>query len=909
MENTFLTETARQLLKRDLSQLVVLVPNHRTGLYLQHRMVEQAKSPHWLPQFYTLSDWLKKMLGWEVADQMDLSLLLYEIFHETQISVDVDEFLPVAQLILRDFDAVDKFLVDPEELFRESVELGSNWIHSEGLDTREGLSLQFEKIWSTLSLLYKKLTVRMHQSKKAYPGYLLRHAIEHNVLRQPSMNQEIAVVGFYWLNNAQLELFDVLREKQAVFYWNQMEHPAGKILDNYIQRYGNALKNPMRREVPDIELVSTPGLHFQSKLVASYLENNKSKPRDTAVVLPTDVLMIPVVSAIPEQYSDVNVAMGLAISSTPVYSLYKAIDLIVKERQFFSGRMLIPLQHLQLFLNNEYVEAHLRLQSVTLDTSSWPRKISKQFMTEIEWGNPHIVGLFFSQDFLFHLEKFLVELYNELSEKGMELDPSIRSELHLQGLYHLCLIGRKVFDQLSNQNLKLAPRTQRVLLHRLVRDASLPFRGEPVRGLQVLGHLEAVNLSFDTLYFLGQNEGIYPSLDMDTLIPSSLRKIYGLPTASTIARVKEFEFYSVINSAKKVYLFYTESGQKSFSEREPNRFIQRLKYGIFDKPPKEKRYHLEMHALKTQVPVILKSKAVMEQIFPYLEESGLSPSAMIDYMQCTLKFYFGRTIRDGEELSEHVDARMLGDLSHEVLQGIYSEYRGQVLLPKDWKVIREKLDMRIRACFEDYYRQPDFLNDTGESLVYRHYLTRLVEKILDHDQTYRSLEMLELEKVHATLLECGDRKIKIRGTVDRLDRSEGKLRLVDYKSKNEVRNKIPRSQLDFESFTESGGVVFQLLVYAWLYLRNHPNERIQPVIYHLMAKQSAEVALPIDLNEERMMDCSLSDLEFIPELIRQIIEEIMDVAIPFEATTDLKTCEWCRFNQICLRKNKNSGNA
>ncbi len=901
MKNGFLIRTARQLLKQDLSKTVVFVPNHRTGLYLQYRLMEESDSTIWLPKFCTITDWVKEISGWEIADEIDLLLFLYDTYQKRYGAISTEEFLPIARLILKDFDAIDKFLIDPKSLYSEDLMSGvSNMIHSAGLIVDEGLSKRFDQIWKNIPELYEDLKIYMSDRKLAYPGHILRASLEQQLIVLESENYHFTAVGFYWLNNAQLKFFDLLAKSKASFFWNRIQHSSGELMDSYIQRYGNSLGPDKGEAERQVKLISTPGLNFQTKLTAKFLEKNNHAPNDIAVVLPTDAVMIPMIGSIPEKYLEINVAMGLSLRSTPVYSLYKVIEQAIQESRDINNERFVARKYFQAFLNNEYVQAYTRLKANALDVENWPLQLSQAYLREQIAPPNYYEGLFFSKDFLFYLEEFCVELYNSLSE--VEDDgSSLVSEIHLQSLYYLCLMCRRILDQLEYRDVEISRKLQLSFLHRMIIDESIPFKGEPVRGLQVLGHLEAVNLSFDTVYFLGQNEGIYPSVGIDTLIPSSLRQIYGLPTTSTIAKVKQFEFYSVVHSAKEVFLLFTESTQKSFSEREPNRYIQHFLYDLSNNESEAIKTSLEMYAPQAEAPTIFKTEDVMELMKEYMTERGLSPSAMIDYLQCRLKFYFGRTIRDRNSYGEYLDARAVGEIAHEVLYGIYKSRKGKLIEDLDSNEEREKIISELSKVYQKYYPLPDDLMDQGEVFIYKNYLSDLLTKIIRFDASLDTFSLEGLEETYSANIKHSEHTVKLKGTIDRIDSQNARTRLIDYKSKSSIINKVKLSQMGLDSFHENAVVVFQLLVYSWIYLKNFPMKRIRPVVYDLFAKDMSKVEIPLFLDGELLEDLSLNDLKPIEDLILEIIEDIMDESIAFYPTDDFNTCKTCDFNRICLR--------
>lgn len=116
--------------------------------------------------------------------------------------------------------------------------------------------------------------------------------------------------------------------------------------------------------------------------------------------------------------------------------------------------------------------------------------------------------------------------------------------------------------------LRLKARPFFKILNQLVASKTVPFRGEPLEGLQVMGVLETRSLDFDNLIFCSMNEGIYPVKSIpNSLIPYNLRRGFSLPTYELQDSVTSYHFYRSIYRAKKVYLIYDTRSEELKSER------------------------------------------------------------------------------------------------------------------------------------------------------------------------------------------------------------------------------------------------------------------------------------------------------------------------------------------------------
>ena len=91
-------------------------------------------------------------------------------------------------------------------------------------------------------------------------------------------------------------------------------------------------------------------------------------------------------------------------------------------------------------------------------------------------------------------------------------------------------ITQRLTDVLAeHQQVILQRETLYGVLKQYMRSATIPFRGEPLDGLQVMGLLETRALDFKKVIILAANEGYLPRMqNANSFIPYNLRKGYGL---------------------------------------------------------------------------------------------------------------------------------------------------------------------------------------------------------------------------------------------------------------------------------------------------------------------------------------------------------------------------------------------
>ena len=108
----------------EVSRLAFVFPNRRTGLFFQKYLTEVAKRPLFSPAILTINDLFARLGKRQMADRISLLFLLYS--HYIRLSgtdESFDDFLYWGELLLNDFDDIDKYMVDARQLFRNLSDL------------------------------------------------------------------------------------------------------------------------------------------------------------------------------------------------------------------------------------------------------------------------------------------------------------------------------------------------------------------------------------------------------------------------------------------------------------------------------------------------------------------------------------------------------------------------------------------------------------------------------------------------------------------------------------------------------------------------------------------------------------------------------------------------------------------
>ena len=195
---------ANNLLQRfgsNMHNVTVVFPGKRASIFLNQELALASDNPVWAPRYITMSDLFYSLSPYVKADPIDSIALLYQIFRKTilteemQEEYSLDKFWGWGEIILSDFDDVDKHLADAEAIFSNVYEL----IQLESLDyltdkqketlehffknfSTEGNSVlkeRFLNIWSKMFVMYTQLREQQMQEGAVYEGAIFRNVIEN----------------------------------------------------------------------------------------------------------------------------------------------------------------------------------------------------------------------------------------------------------------------------------------------------------------------------------------------------------------------------------------------------------------------------------------------------------------------------------------------------------------------------------------------------------------------------------------------------------------------------------------------------------------------------------------------------------------------------------------------------------
>ncbi len=950
----------------NISEFCFVFPGRRSGLFFQQHLSKLTDKPLWSPATLTINEFIQEFATDQIADKITLVFELYQVYESIYKSgTSFDEFMPWGEIILSDFDDIDKYLADPKQVFsnllaikeieddysfltEEQIQTIQSFWHSFNPNKLSEHQEEFIRIWEKLYEVYDTFNKQLKEKNITYEGAVYRSIADKITQKTPLdiKYPKIIFVAFNALNQCEKKLFNHLQiANKADFIWDIPEwllsstnrnpnpfertkaHEAIRFIEENIVNFPSPSdwNFPGNNNLPNIKITSVASDTAQTQIVNDFLtqqkkkslQNDKNEELDSAlrnaVILTDETILLPVLHAIPQNDQKINITMGYPIKNTPAYGLLELIfDLQKNCRRTKAGKTWFYFRNVLPILTHQYVEPLNNELHAEL-----AKNITRQNKTYIEANELQKSKLLIS---IFHPIKdsnaFSEYLTNLLYLIHTELQDSENSQIiEKEFIYQLFLTVTQLSDLISKLNVNIQIDTWIKLFKRAADLKSIPFSGEPLKGLQLMGILETRALDFENLIILNMNEGTFPqSGATNSLIPFSLRKAFSLPTIEHQDSIFAYYFYRLIHRAKNVHLLYNSSAQ-GMQTGEMSRFLFQLKYEY----PKEKlSFSTAVDHINIQTPqayYIQKDEKTMNILNQYLNKGSrkLSPSALSSYFECPMRFYYKYILKAAEpdEITEEIDPRIFGTLFHETVEELYKPYLGQevskediIAIAKDKKRINSALLESFNKYFSTQLNQSDFIDIQGKNVLIYDIIIKYIQQFLIVEQRHAPFLLMGLEKqVESTIQICEGKTLNVGGTIDRLDKKDGIVRVIDYKtgSGEDFFNDI--EELFLESKHKNKKAIFQTLLYSFIIKKDFPeNISFHPgVVWIKKIFTSPDYSLKKGARSSKeKLSLKLIEEEYITEFKNQM-NMLFDPQIPFKQTEHPDNCKICSYKGICAK--------
>ena len=935
----------------EVSRLAFVFPNRRTGLFFQKYLSEVADKPLFSPTILTINDLFVQLSGKQTADRINMLFMLYDIYVRHSGSTETfDEFLYWGEMLLNDFDDVDKYMADARMLFTNVTDLREIENDFSFLDAEQIAAIrtfwssfypkgdspnqeEFLAVWKILYTLYNDLRDALAAEGRGYEGMIFREVVEqmeqNNCCDLPYT--KVVFVGLNALSVAE-ERFLIQLQKRGIadFYW---DYASDKVTDPnnkasyFVERN---LKNfPSQYPLPAEEKVDTEievtGIG-QAKQVYTLLnelcKEDEMSPEEalrTAIILPDEHLLIPVLNAIPEQIRRINVTMGYPLAGTPVASLMEYILALQKNVRYVDRQPVFYFRDVLPILNHRYISSTCPeiVNALVKDIA----ENNRIYISAADLGKTDLLSVLFLpvtdvntfSDYLINVLQELNKVMHALSSGEEEEDATQRTnDLEQEFIFHYFTTVNRMKEIMQDAGIEMKIDTYFRLLKRVTDTITIPFRGEPLSGLQIMGVLETRALDFDRLIILSMNEGIFPLRKAaNSFIPYNLRRGFGLPTYEHQDSVWAYHFYRLIYRASHVSLLY-DTRSNGLQTGEVSRFVHQLHYH-YEVPLQNKLVVYNVSSAKTPALQVKKTDEVMQRLKAFHKggNRAISASAVNTYLDCPLKFYFSvvEGIQEEEEVSETIESNVFGSILHKVMEELYMPLCGKIVTADLLKAIKKDtpvLTGAIARAFAEIFFMSDVVRPlTGQNFLIGEMIRKYVEKILERDSKLTPFRYIESERKINRLFTLGDNRteIQLKGFIDRIDEVRDAIRIIDYKSGSGTSVFTSVESLFDKEDKDRAKAVMQVFMYSWMLGAAPAGKTIQPGIYYMRTLFSDSFDASVSRRIERTKTEPVTDFSAYSEAfegeLRRCLDEIFGRETPFTQTTTEKACAWCPFKDIC----------
>ncbi|MDE6351708.1 MAG: PD-(D/E)XK nuclease family protein [Muribaculaceae bacterium] len=736
----FLKQIATLFAKKDknLIDTCFVFPNKRSIAFFTEYLKELLPENTLMPEMTDIDSLVMSVTKSVVTPRIEQLFILFncytklrkQIFPDTDESIiSFDSFMTWGEMVLNDFNDVDRYLVDTIQIFRNIKyfkEIAANfltenqvniinrywrdeitfdpdapmWRHvpheSKDIDTVQN----FFSIWVILDKLYHEFNAQLDKQGKTYSGAAYRRAAQ--ILKESFPSdilhfKKYIFVGFNILSKSEIEIFKALQKDGiADFYWdnaspifgdalpdNLSSNPATRYIKEYVKQFptiGEPLPYQTFDKWPEIKIIGVPSNIGQVKKAAQIIDEllpeykdkfDAIKARKTAVVLPDETLCIPLVNSLSDKVEKINITMGYSVKNSPVSSLMTNIIRLQSRSRFNTGGL------------SFYFEDVIALLSHPVLKTSYPDKCDN-IIKHIKDNSIFNISKTDLIELFPEIEPFLIEPTGNLTSlkpvrRMLEALKELAKEDNLSKAFVVSYLSSLdiLEKHIDKYNLVLTHDTVYQLLQRLAGGEAVHFKGEPLEGIQIMGLLETRALDFENLILLSMNEKVFPkTTTIHSFIPADMRIAYEMSTVDHQESIFAYYFYRLLTRCNKVFLIYDTRGGNNSAEM--SRYIYQLIYAFPSLKPEIEENAYKLTASAPREIEVRKTPEIMEKLNLFRtdgSEKYLSASSINTYINCPLQFYLKNIggFAEEEDLVNYIDDSHFGTIIHDVFEKLYLE--------------------------------------------------------------------------------------------------------------------------------------------------------------------------------------------------------------------------------------------
>jgi hypothetical protein len=855
--SSFLNQVAKHIVDRhglNLADVHIVVPTRRSVFFLKRELGMAVDATLLSPQISSIDDFVGEMSGLQTTDPVNLLFTLFEAFQEIDTQVDFNRFMGWGTVLLSDFDRIDMAMVRANYLFDYLTEAKAmeRWsqegIAARPVDQTKG-TRHFFSLFENIRKVYERFRERLLSMGLAYPGMAYRYLAEHLALLAEHEHRTFYFAGFNAFTASEIEIVKHLtRSDQGMVLWDSDAYymTANTYLEagRYMRRMREQLilgkdwkwmSDNLLTQPKEINLYGVPNATLQTR-VAGQIHQELRARHDakglTAVVLADENLLTPMLYALDDSVADVNVTMGLPLRNSMIFTLVDAIFELQEHLTGQGGRMpKYNHRYVAKLFTHPFLRNYSRMVASEGGSDfvdrvmSEIRRDNRVFLTldqlyEVSGRDPLIETLFApwpADDADVVISRFY-EVIDLL--RGVYRDSKSPAEQEYLFLFYT-LLG-KFSLTLRDRKRGLSLHTIRQLLFELMKQNKIPFSGEPISDLQIIGLLETRALDFESVIVLSVNEGILPAKKrQNTLIPFDISKEVGLPTHEHQEALSAYYFYRLLQRSRHIHLLYVNT-QDALGGGEKSRFLLQLAH---EWPRYNPNVRLVEHTVEwdetdqAYLPIELqKDDAVCQQVINYLEVRGLYPTHIHTLLNSPFDFYLKHVLRMEEEKDTEDTLGMdkLGSWLHNTFELLDIDYFLKGIEPTTVE-IDEALASQFRGL--GGYETETGINSLYFKVGAQQFHDFMKAQHLKPGHRWPVATEQNLSATFSVEFKGKTIRVKLGGKIDRVELAEdGTLYVMDYKT-GSVEVKSPGSlNKDIERYlTEDKDYKMNYVRQLWLY--------------------------------------------------------------------------------------------
>ena len=879
----------------------IILPSKRAGVFVKNEIKNKLKTFQFLPEIISIEDFIIDISGIDTVDNLVLLFEFYKIYLENTNKDKIEsfeDFSSWATILITDFNEIDSYLIDTKDVFSYLKDINriENWFKDK--QSLSELTKKYIHFFEKIEIYYKKFYQYLLNLKIGYQGLQYREANSKiNQYIKDNNESKFIFIGFNALNKAEENIIQLLLEnKQAEIYFDidvfliNEKISASNFIKTYKEKWNYFTYNDFNKvsdnfkNKKNISIIGIPKNVSQIKYATEIIQKDIDNLDNTALILANEDLLTTTINSLPTKLKSVNITMGLPLKNILYTDLFHSLFKMHQNKsklgnndKFYHKDILSVLNHpalnntqhliIDIIQSNNYIFLN---KSDLLDISS---DENKEFLNKIfeDWNN--------CNDAIKYCFDVITGLKND-DKSDIELEYLNRFE---QIFNQIDVLNSKynyikTLDGLAN------------IFTQILNSETLSFKGEALKGLQIMGMLETRVLEFESIILTSVNEGFLPAgKSNNSFIPFDIKGEFGLPTYREKDAIFSYHFFRLIARAKNIYLLYNTEPD-DFGSGEQSRFVTQLEYFQYKLPNHTLTKTIvspKMNSEQTELKRIKKDDLIIDKLINEAKK-GFAPTTLTNYIYNPIAFYKQKIlrIRQLDEIEETIAANTLGTVVHEVLDKFYRPFINKFIIVDDVLAMKKQVDKKVNKEFEIVYENGDI--SKGKNLLIFEISKQYVINFLNQEikllrDKSNKLRIISIEENLYSTIKIEGFEVKLKGKVDRIDELNGVIRIIDYKTglvkQADLNLETPKSNnWDRLIIDHKYSKAFQVLMYAYMYIKKN-NLSLDSIIIEsgIISFKNLKSGF-MKVNKSSISQDNIDEFE---DNLKQLLQEIFNKEIPF----------------------------